>query len=490
MSGSELSPRSELQPFHAPQGLHLVLAVGLPWLATALLTWEAFSPWPWGLCVLALAHGLALGFWAPWSLFSRQNPLVKFWLWLGLQVLTGAFLFLFGGEFWWGWGLLLFVQGQLTVILQNQLTPRARLYFKLEGIADGPALEARVHDFQLDADFSAGNRHELLGHLAALGVVVVAVSSSLPRGMTSLGTLLAAGFVVLLLVVAAMTGGWRREMGALVYGRRFTWAEKARSLALAVGLLAVCALGAWLLVSTVGTLVDWRKLLSGAPHIPVPEAPQYPIQPVLPPEASEGPSFSALVIAFWYRVLHVDRLVLLVGVGLQVLAVALPLGLLLWALWPLFRLLGPDRPRTPGLLRLWWKLLLLQWKEFWHRLWVLPGELAPSADRELLPLQGVDAWLASLVRSQKGKRLPLYPELLAAFVRLLEWARPEVEYQLGETTTAWARRVAAVFPLQAAEVLRVSELLEVELFSSRRLDAGGRREFLAAVNSVVVSSKV
>ena len=489
MSGSDTPETSELQPFHAPQGLHLLLAVGLPLAATALLTWEAFTPWPWFLCLVALVHGLEMGFWAPWSVFSRRNPLVKFWFWFGLQLVTALALLALGGEYWWGWGLALFVQGQLTVILQNQMAPRARLFYKLEGVPDGPALEARVHDFQLDADFSAGNRQTLLGQLAVLGAAVVAVSAGTPRGQTWLGCGLAGGYVALLLVVAALTGVWRREMEALVYGRRFTWLEKVRAVALAAGLLAVCLVLATLLVNAVAPLVDWKKLLAGAPHIPVPDPPPLPNRPDLVPELTSGPSFAAAVVKFWYLVLHVERLVTLVSVGLQVVAVALPLGLLLWALWPLLGLLGPDRPRTKGLFRLWWTLFLLQWKEFWRRLQSLSGALASGNPREQLPLTGVDAWLASLIRGRGGKRRPLYPELVAAFVELLEWARPEVEYQTGETTSAWASRVAAAFPAQAAGVLLVSSLLEVDLFSPRRLNADQRRAFLAAVKSVVVSSK-
>jgi hypothetical protein len=484
-----VSRSREIEPFHAPQGLHLALSVLLPAAGAGLLGYLAFAPWPWAVWLVGLGLGVCLGFWAQWRVFTRQDPLVRFWLWLSLQVVAMLVLWATAGPWWWGWGLAVAVQGHLTVMFQTELAPRARLFYKLEGYADGPGLEARVHEFQLDADFSVANRRTIVSLLGSLAAVVAAVAAALPRGHTGWGIAAVVVFLATCLGFAALTGLWRREMESLMYGRRLPVGDLLRPLTAVAALAAVAGLLAWALVAFVPPLVNWNALLEGKPRVALQEPPPPAVYPLDFESGPNGDPFPALIVQFWLRVLHTERLVRLVDLAFQVGAVAVPLGLLWWALRPVFRLLGPDRERRPGLWKRWWRLLRLQLRHFWRRLLALGRTLAAESSpaRALAP-GGSTRWLAQFTGKARGAR-GRYPELVEAFVSLLDWAEPEVVYRTGETTGVWCSRVAEAFPLHATSLAEVSGLLERDLFSDRPLNKAQRLHFLAAVRAIVVSSK-
>jgi hypothetical protein len=297
---------------------------------------------------------------------------------------------------------------------------------------------------------------------------------------------LVAGYVLAALVVASLTGIWRREVEALVYGRRLSWLEKLRPLLWSAGLVAVSGGLAWVVVALVPPLVDWQSLLSGRLPLPV-ETPELPPPPVfVEPPSPEGDVAPALILAFVSRVLHVERLLQLVDLAVKTLTVAVPAAVLLWLVWPLFGLLGRDSPRSPGRFRRWWALLVGQLRAFW-------GQLLALGTRELFTLEGerlgsgAELWLKTFARGTGSNRPRRWPPLVAAFLRVLRWAEPHVPYQAGETTGAWCRRVATAFPALSSEIGLVSTLLETELFSGSPLDEAQRRAFLAAVRRIVVS---
>ena len=479
-----MKPR-EFEPFRAPQGLHHTLAVGMPAWALGLVVWLAWQPWPWTVLLVALVHSVLQSFWAQWKANTHRDPLIRFWLWVALHGAMTGVLFLLDASLWWAWALGATLQGQFTVQWQRALVGRARLFHQIDGVPDGIELEARVHDFHVDADFSRSDRRDLLASLAVLTALVVAVAANMPRGQTSLGQALVAGFVLAALVVASLTGIWRREVEALVYGRRLTWGEKLRPLLWSAGLVGVCGGLAWVLVALVPPLVDWEALFSGRPPVPV-EAVELPPPPVfVEPPSPEGEIFPTLLMAFVARVLHFERLVLLVDLTVRALSVVIPGAVLLWLVAPLFRLLGPDNPRSPGRFRRWWALFLAQVRAFWANLFVLNTKEFWEPGGEHLG-SSADLWLKTLARGgRKGRHR--WPPLIAAFVRVLRWAEPRVPYRSGETTGAWCQRLVKSHPSLEADIGLVSTLLETELFSGRRLDDAQRRAFLAAVQRIVVS---
>ena len=413
----------EFEPFHAPQGLHHALAVGMPAWALGLVVWLAWQAWPWPVLLVGLVHSLLQSFWAQWKANTHRDPLLRFWLWLALHGALVGVLLLVDGNLWWAWALGLTVQGQLTVLWQRALVGRARLFRQLEGVPDGPALEARVHDFHVDADFSQNDRRDLLASLGILVVLVVAVAANLPRGQTPVGMALVGAFVLAALVVASLTGIWRREVEALVYGRRLTWTEKLRPLLWSGGLVALSGALAWVAVVLVPVLVDWQSLLVGRLPVPLETPPLPPPPPYQALPMPDGDVVPALILAFVSRLLHVERLLQLVDLSVQALTVGVPVAILLWLVWPLFGLLGHDNPRSPGRFRRWWALLKAQWRAFLKA-------LATLRTRELFPGEGealdsgAQRWLRSLVPAGRKGRFQRWPPMIAAFVRVLRWAEP------------------------------------------------------------------
>lgn len=471
----------EILPLKAPQGVHLALSVGVPtaFLAPAVFWVTGWSPLAPGF-LLATGYTLLLALWAPWRHRSSQGPLLKFWVW---AVATLAF---FGAQLWVPGGLVWmlagFVQGQLGALWAGQLASRARLFQLLEGIPEGRALEERVRDFQLDADFSRANQGALVGSLVTLGVSAVGLAQFSSFGRPALTPGLLAAFLAFCFLVGVLLRTYRREMEALMYGRRLSWADKVWPLGWSGLLVVLAALGAWGLTSLGGPWFDWSVLAAG--HDP-PSPPPVPNPPLLRPPV--GPSVGgdprvAVVLALLAHILQLGRLVALVEGALQLVLWAVPVAVVGFFLWPLVRWFLSGGRETRGLLARWWRLLAAQVQTFADLLatwWAGPGPTTPGA----VPLgpQGAREWLRSLfARPAPGRRTP-YPEVVEAFLSLVRWASGVTEYHRGETTREFLDRLAALVPGQAADLVRVRDLLDRELFGPEGLGLDDRRAFLALV---------
>ena len=265
------SPIPESTPFQPPQGIHLLIALGVPTLAAHLAVF-----WVTGLgptlagSLPGAVYAVVLVFWASWRQRTHQGMFLKFWLW---AVTTGglyAVVSLEEARPWpetftlWGPHLFRFflalVQGQYAALWTAQLAPRARLFQLIEGFPEGKELEARVRDFQLDADFSKANQAALSSSLAFLsaGLTVLAAWSPHGRGLGS--ALLLAGFLLVAALVFVLFQTYRREMRALMYGWRFSLSDKVSPLGWTLGLAVLAGLGAWGLTAFCGPLVDWNAL--------------------------------------------------------------------------------------------------------------------------------------------------------------------------------------------------------------------------------------
>ena len=101
------SARPEAAPFHAPQGVHLALAVGLPAAFCGLCAYwlSGTGPsWPQGVNLL---YAFFVSLWSSWRLRTKQGPWLRLWLWIALSLCCFA------------------VQGLLEGLPWHRLEPRA-----------------------------------------------------------------------------------------------------------------------------------------------------------------------------------------------------------------------------------------------------------------------------------------------------------------------------------------------------------------------------
>jgi len=486
------SPIPEALAFTPPQGVHLAVAAGLPTLLAALgVFWvTGQGPWSWPALWGAL-YALTLALWAPWRQRTKQGLWLQAWLYVVPSLAYYAVLAGSLGVPWFGftslegphtaWFLLGLGQGGLAALWAGRLAPRARLHQLIAGIPDGPALEERVRDFQVDADFSRGDQAALAASLAAQGLAATLLACFEPPARAPVGTLLLAGFLVLCLVLAALLRVYRREMEALMYGRRMTLAEKLWPLGWALGLAGAAALGAWGLTSALGPLVDLSRWTLPPPVAPTlaPPAATPGLRPPGPPGAGD-PWFTALVTLL-LLLFRADHLVALVSLVLAALWWALPLGLVAFLGAPLVRWLLTGGRETRGLWGRWKALLAAQVAGFWATLVQLWGGGRGPSETQALGASSARDWVRSLFsRPAPGRRAP-YPAVVEAFLRLVRWAEPVTTYRPGETTREFLDRLGATVPDRAADLALVRDELDQELFGPRGLAAPDREAFLARV---------
>jgi len=485
----------EVVPLKAPQGVHLLLAVGLPTLFVVAAQWWLSGQGPsWPQAPAGLIYTVLLAFWAPWSQRSRQGSFLKLWIWLVATLGLWAALAGFDGLpwphtfapegrhlIWFGVG---FAQGQLAVLWAGQLAPRARLFQLIEGVPEGRDLEERVRDFQLDADFSKANQAALSASLATMAVVAVWLAAS-PQGTPAFSAALLVVFLTVCLLVGVLLRTYRREMEALMYGRRYSLADKWMPLAWSSVLALVAALGAWALLGLGGPWFDPSRL-----H-PAPDSP--PAPPVIPPprlpsEALPDGDFRLVILlTLLGLIFEVRRIALAFALVFQTVWWALPwvgAGLLLW---PLVRWFLSGGRETRGLVRRWVALLRAQVLAFGQALLAWWRGAADSGSGLGLGSSGAREWLRSFLgRRASGRRKP-YPEVIEAFLRLARWAEPVIVYRRGETTREYLDRLADLMDDQGADLTAIRDLLDQELFGPRGLALAQRKAFLGLVASVTSS---
>lgn len=482
------------QPLKAPQGVHLALSVGIPFLFIALCLWWVLGRTPSWPEALGLLYASGLAFWAAWRVRSRQGPLLKLWIWVVATLALWVGQSLVGGQPWTGvfalegthgiWFCVAFVQGQLTAVWSGELASRARLFQLIEGFSEGRVLEERVREFQLDADFSRGQQATLSVSLAVMGCLAVGLVAFSPARHPGVSVALLAGFLILCLLVGVLLRTYRREMEALMYGRRFTWGDKVAPLGWSFLLAVLAALSAWGLMGLGGPWLDLPRLLAGQP---VASPPPAPTPPPLPPAVSSGDDWLVVLLALLgliFQLKHIgavfDFLFLLVCWGL-------PLAALAFLVWPLVRWFLSGGRETRGLLRRWWLLLraqVLTFLDAWARWWRGTPE---GADQPLsLGSAGVRDWVQSLWGRRVRGRRP-YPEVVEAFRKLVAWAEPLLVYQKGETTREFLDKLAERLPEHRPDLNLVRDLLDQELFGRPGLDPSQRQRFLALVSALIAA---
>ena len=475
------SPIPDPGPFRAPQGVHLLLAVGIPTVFSLLAVFWTTGQGPGSWALPNAAYTLLLAFWAPWRLRTRQGPFLKFWLWLMLSLLLYGFLVLFWGGVAILWFLVGFLQGQLAAFWAGQLASRARLFHLLEGIPEGLPLEERVRDFQLDADFSQTHQTALTTSLVLIGSAAVGLATISRYGTGGLTAGLLAAFLVLCLLIGVLLRTYRREMVALMYGHRFTWADKMAPLGWSLLLAVLAALAAWAAMSLGGPWFNpllWVKPPSGALPQPPAEAPL----PEVLPLASPGDPRLAVLVALLLRIFRFQTLLTLIDLGIFLAGWTLVGAVIVALIWPLARWFLQGGRQTRGLGKLWWSLLKAQWEAFEKALaqWWAATRVTQTGSRAA----SAQEWLRSLYsRPVPGRRQP-YPQVVEGFLQLVKWAEPLTIYRPGETTRQFLNRVADLLPEHAVELHRVRDLLDQELFGPRGLNTLERRDFLAGVSAL------
>lgn len=488
------SPIPEVAGLRAPQGVHLALAVGISstfWNLTWF--WLTGSGLGWPMVSLGLAYTLVLAFWAPWRQRTHQGPLLKFWFWVVATLLLYGALALVEGRPWpltfaldgfhSLWFAEGFLQGQLAALWAGQLASRARLYHLIEGVAPGKSLEDRVRDFQLDADFSKSNEATLSASLGILASLAVVMATFSPFGSGGLSVALAAAFLAACLLVGVLLRLYRREMEALMYGRRLTLAEKLSPLGWSVVLLVAAGLGAWGLVLLGGPWVDWNALLQGQ-HRPLPPPPQESSPEPLVLPAPEGQDLRpAVLVTLLEIIFRFKNIFTVVEWAIRAATWATPVAVLAFLVWPLARWLMSGGRETKGLGRRWWAQLGAQWRAFWAVLthwWRRPGSVVVP----LTPSSNAREWVRSLFRRPVGGLRVPYPEVVEAFLSLVRWAEPLTSYRQGETTREYLDRLVVLVPTEAGSLVRIRDLLDQELFGPRGLEASDRTLFLTLVTQV------
>lgn len=491
------SPIPEMGPLRAPQGIHLLLAVGVSAAFWNLAVfWVTGSGPSWPAAPLGMVYAVVLGLWAPWRQRTHQGPLLKLWFWVVATLALYGALALIEGRPWpetFGlnslhmlWFLPGFLQGQLTALWAGQLTSRARLYQLIEGIPQGKALEDRVRDFQLDADFSRSNEATLSASLIVLCVATLAMATFSPFGSGGASTVLAVSFLTACLLIGVLLRTYRREMEALMYGRRFSLAEKLAPLGWSSLLLLAAGLGAWGLLSLGGPWVDWSVLFRGRYEpIPLPEMDERTLRP--PETLRPGEDYRlAVLLALLEIIFRFRNILALVELLIRSATWLIPFAVVAFLLWPLARWLLSGGRETKGLTRRWWRLLVDQWRSFWAVVagwWLRPvttveGIAEASNTRE---------WLRSLFRRPAlGRRVP-FPPLVEAFLTLVRWAEPVTVYHRGETTREYLDRLAALVTESAADLILIRDLLDQELFGPRALDQEQRKAFLGTVAALTAA---
>lgn len=487
----------KFRPLMAPQGVHLLMAVGVPGVFCGLAVYWLTGTAPFGgEEVAGLVYAAALAFWASWRLRTHQGPWLSLWFWIILTGIHYGIVGLLGGRPWpapflfdglslflWAAG---FLQGILTGVWAGQLASRARLHQLLEGIPEGPALEERVRDFQLDADFSGANQSALAGSLVGMGASAVALASFFPRG-GALTPLLLALFLGVCLITGVVLRLYRREMEALMYGRRLSWREKLGPVGWSLVLYVLACLGAWGLLLCGGPWLDWSSIDFGRASAP-PEAQPPPAS--VPPSARDGSTgtpWLTVLLVLLAQIFRLGNIVAVLNVLIDAAWAALPWLGAAFLLWPLVRWFLNGGRETRGLLRRWRRLLVAQIRAFAGllRLWWVGGGPVPGTVG--LGAPGAREWLKSLVRgTRSGSRAP-YPEVVRAFLAVVTWAEPLTPYRSGETTREFLNRLLVLIPSRRDVLGSIRDLLDQELFGPRGLDPEGRRRFLDLVGGLTGS---
>jgi hypothetical protein len=440
-------------------------------------------------------YAALLVFWASWRQRTHQGLFLKFWFWALASLALYGVLALEEGRPWpetftlWGphlfWFFLGFFQGQLAAVWAIQLAPRARLFQLIEGIPEGRELEARVRDFQLDADFSRANQAALTSSLGFLSTALVVLAAWSPHGRGPLSAGLLAGFLLVAALVLVLFQTYRREMTALMYGWRFSLADKVAPLGWTLGIAVAAGLGAWGATVLSGPWVDWNAL-GLRPPAPV-EPPPLPGPPGPRPESvlSSANVFWAVLMALLAQIFQVHHIVAVVGVLVQIVAWAAPWAVLAFFLWPLAKWFLTGGRETRGLWHRWWTLVQAQFRAFLAALASWGRRSASAAFGDVPGPGGGREWLRSLwTRPAPGRRRP-YPQVVEAFLRLVQWAEPVTEYHPGETTREYLDRLAGLVPDHREPLAEVRDLLDQELFGPAGLDGPGRERFLGAVRRLM-----
>ncbi len=483
--------RPEAGPFHAPQGVHLLVAVGLPTVFTVLAAYWITGAGPNLAQAVNLVYTVLAAFWAAWRLRTKQGAWSRVWLWLVLT--TGCYAgqslceglpwprtFAFEGThlIWFCLGVF---QGQIAVLWAGQLASRARLFQLVAGVPDGKALEAVVREYQLDADFSRGNQAVLTASLALLAVLAATLVSMTPFGKPFWSPVLFVGFFVVCLLVAVLVRTYRREMESMVYGRRWTWSEKLAPLAWSLLLIAVAAGAGWALLG-VGPWSAQFALPDGPPANQL-----SPIEKPHAPSANvAGDPTLAVLLALAGRLLGLKNLLAAAAVVVRAAAFAAPWVAAAFLLWPLFRWVLSGGRDTRGLLKRWRGLLAAQWAAFLNALKEWWGVPRPEPPRALGP-SAARRWLRSLFRKAGPKRL--LPAMVEAFLGIVAWAEPVAVYRRGETTREFLDRVAASLPEAASDLAALRDALDGQLFGPG-LSAAEQTEFLRRASALRSRSAV
>jgi hypothetical protein len=457
----------EAGPFHAPQGVHLALSVGLPTAFSALAAFWMAGALPNLPQAVNLGYTVLTAFWASWRLRTRQGPWPRLWLWL---VLTAG---CYAGQSWlegipWPrtfalegphllWFCLGLFQGQVAALWAGQLASRARLFQLIEGVPDGKPLEAVIRDYQLDADFSRGNRAVLTASLALLLVLAATLVSMTRYGLPLWSPVLFGAFVGLCLLVGVLVRTYRREMESMVYGRRWTWGEKAAPLGWSLVLAVGAGLAGWAMLG-VGPWSTQLTLPEGPPQHPEPPAPALPSPPPMP---ENHDVWLAVLAALAERLLGLRNLLDAAAVLVRVAAFTAPWVVVAFLVWPLVRWVLSGGRDTRGLLRRWRGLIAAQWADFLSALRQWWGRPRPEPPRPL-GASAARLWLRSLFRSPSPRRL--VPAMVEAFLGIVAWAEPVAVYRVGETTREFLDRVAAVLPEAAADLTALRDGLDQQLF--------------------------
>ncbi len=476
--------RPEAVPFHAPQGVHLALALVIPGTFCGLAAFWLAGEGPNVPQAINLVYAVLVSLWSSWRLRTKQGPWLRIWVWLmlslacygaqcALEALPWPHTFAFEGSHLL-WFLLGLFQAQLGALWAGQLAARARLFQLTADVPDGRALELAVREYQLDADFSRSNKTVLSLSLIVL-MTMAAVLASVSRYGGSLTPVLFVAFFLLCLLAGVLVRTYRREMESMMYGKRWSWGEKAAPLGWSL-LLAALAGALSLAFLCIG---PWSASFS------MPDGNPSPTDTAADNEASvvstsKGDVRLAVLAALLERILGVQNLLLAAALLVRAAAFAAPWVALVFLVWPLVRWVISGGFETRGLLGRWKGLIAAQWAAFVAALNVWWGR--PRVEQH--PPMGrpaVERWLRSFFRRAGPK--PLMPELVEAFLKVAAWAEPLVTYRRGETTREFLDRLAAALPESAPLLATVRDALDNELFGPG-LGAHEKASFHAAVTAL------
>jgi len=383
------------------------------------------------------------------------------------------------------WFCSVVVPGQLSAFWSSHLASRARLFQLIEGLPSGPLLEQRIHDFQLDANFSNANEAALQWSTGILVVLAAAAVVLSPLG--KFAVFWGAGFFCLAFFISALLRLYRREMESFVYGRRLSVGEKLSPLGATLLILLLSVLGAALLLPLGGPWVDWNLVFQGHPGLTKPVTP--PVHHSFTPLVDRlhpADYFGAVVLALLQILLGFRRLVTVLAFVLSTAPYLLLAAAALFVLWPLAHWILTGGRQTQGLFRHWWVLMKAQLRAFlallgrWRR-------TPPEAQGERISTTSPLAWLRSWFRRPAGGGRKPYAPVVEAFLSLVRWAEPLTAYRQGETFREFLDRLGALLPEHAAALGRLRDQLDQELFGPRPLDAEERRSFLAEAQKLLLT---